>query len=162
MAQLCLLVAWQMWQILSLAQAGCPCPLAAHRAGERCEGDGRTSHAAYKNNCSSVQLVQAQGWPTHGKAMILRQWWQIYGLCFTDASRAPCHGSSGNSGTRSRPREMGYSTSSIRKDRCCKADITLELSCVHFLQITMTHKDKVWFQGSCVWLDLYQPPDVLT
>lgn len=36
-------------------------PLAAHQAGVRCEGDGKTSHAAYKNNYSSVHLVQAWG-----------------------------------------------------------------------------------------------------
>lgn len=56
---------------------------------------------------------------------------------------------------------MGYSTSSACKDRCCEADITLELSCVCFLQIAVAHKDKVWFQGSCIWLDLDQLPDAL-
>lgn len=55
-------------------------------------------------------------------------------------------------------RKMDYSTSSVCKDRYCKADTTLRL-CVHFLQITVKRKDKA---GNCVWLDLYQLPDVLT
>lgn len=69
--QLCLLVVWQMWQILSLAQGGL---LAAHQAGVRCEGDGKRTHAACKNNCSSVQLVQAQDDLHVAKQWFFRQW----------------------------------------------------------------------------------------